>query len=73
MAELQGANIHIIGVLEKDERTKAIFEEIMAEKFPNLVKTMNSQIQEPSKSHAPEIWGETTYTKAQHNQIVQDQ
>lgn len=72
MAELQGANIHITGVLEKDGRTRAIFEEILAEKFPNLVKTMKSQIQEPRKSHVPEIWGETTYTEAQHNQIVQD-
>lgn len=42
-------NICIIGISEGKERekeTKRIFEEIMAENFPNLMKYMNLHIQE---------------------------
>lgn len=44
MAQLQGANINVNGVFEREEWTETMFEEIMAVKFPNLIKTMNSQI-----------------------------
>lgn len=47
MAQLQGANIHVIGVLEREEGTEIIFEEIMSEKIPKLIKTVNLPIQVP--------------------------
>lgn len=42
-------NIHIIGVPEGEESeqgTETLFEEIMAESFPNLVKEKVTQVQE---------------------------
>ena len=43
------SNIHLIGVLEGEEEeqeTGNLFEKIMKEKFPNLVKEIDMQIQE---------------------------
>ena len=54
------ANLHIIGVPEGEEREKGtenVFEESMAENFPNLKKETDIQVQEPKK----------TYTKSYHN------
>ena len=42
-------NIHIIGIPEGEEREKEVenvFDEIMAENFPNLKKETNVQVQE---------------------------
>ena len=55
-------NIHIIGVLEGEERKKGpekIFEEVIAENFPNTEKEIVNQVQEaqnprkdkPKKEH----------------------
>lgn len=42
-------NIHIVGFQKKRERVRKIFEEIMAETFPNLRKQTNIQLQEAHK------------------------
>ena len=42
-------NIRIIGVPEEEEKNKGtekIFEEIIVENFPNMVKKMGNQVQE---------------------------
>lgn len=44
MAQLQGTNINVSGVFKREEWTETRFEEIMAVKFPNLIKTINVQI-----------------------------
>ena len=49
---MKRANLHIIGLPEGEEREKGIeniFEEIMAENFPNLNKETDTQVQEPKK------------------------
>ena len=46
-------NIHITGVLEEEEREKgikSIFEEVIAENFPNLGKEIVSQTMEAHRS-----------------------
>ena len=51
---MKRANLHIIGLPEGEEREKGIenvFEEIMAENFPNLNKETDTQVQEPKKPH----------------------
>ena len=56
--------IHITGVPEREggveERTEKIFEEIMTEKFPNLMKTKNSQIKEAQQTPSRENMKKTT-------------
>ena len=45
-------NIHTIGVLEGEEREQGIknlFEEIVKENFPNLVKEKDTQVQESQR------------------------
>ena len=45
-------NIHIIGIPEGEEREQGIqnlFEEIMTENFPNLVKEKDTQVQEAQR------------------------
>ena len=45
-------NIRIIGVQEEEEKkkeTEKIFEEITAEKFPNMVKEIVNQVQEAQR------------------------
>ena len=47
-------NIHVIGVPEREERekkTEKIFQEIVAENFPNMGKESLTQIQESNKYH----------------------
>ena len=39
-------NVHVIGVIEGEGMTKRIYEDIMAENFLNLVKTIKPQFQE---------------------------
>ena len=44
-------NIYAIGIPEEKEKYKKyIFEKIMAENFPYLIKTINSQIQEAQQT-----------------------
>lgn len=43
MAKLQGANIYN-ELLEREEGIEKIFKELRTEKFPNLMKGMNSKI-----------------------------
>ena len=46
---IKHANIHIVGVSEREEREKGtenLFEEIIAENFPNLGKETDIQVQE---------------------------
>ena len=45
-------NIRIMGILEGEERDqgiKSLFEEIMTENFPNLVKEKDTQVQESQR------------------------
>ena len=45
--KIKSNNIHVIGVSEKGEQeVEYIFEEIMMENFPNLVKEIDIQVQE---------------------------
>ena len=56
MKPIQQANLHIIGIPEGEEKENGIeniFEEIMAEKFPNLKET-DIKIQEAQR--APSKW-----------------
>ena len=49
---IKHANLHIIGIPERKEREKGIkneFEEIMAEKFPNLKKETDILIQKAQR------------------------
>ena len=46
-------NIHVIGVPEGEEREKGpkkIFEEIIVENFPNMVKEIATQVQEVQRA-----------------------
>ena len=46
------SNIHIIGVAEEEEKEQEIgslFEKIMKENFPNLVKEIDMQVQEAQR------------------------
>lgn len=74
MAHLQGADIPVIGVLEREEGTETIFEEITSEKIPNLIKT---EFANPRSQQTPSTrnMGGTKKprTKAHHNQTVQNQ
>uniref|UniRef100_A0A9L0RAZ2 L1 transposable element RRM domain-containing protein n=1 Tax=Equus caballus TaxID=9796 RepID=A0A9L0RAZ2_HORSE len=50
---IKHTNIHIIGVPEGEERDKGaenLFEEIMAENFPNLRKEIDIQVQEAQRA-----------------------
>ena len=62
-------NIHIIGVLKKRREmgTENLFEEIIAENFPNLVTETDIQIQEAENSHQNQQW--QIHTKTYCNQI----
>ena len=61
-------NIHITGTSEGEERTqgiKNVFEEIMEENFPNLVKKKDTQareVQSPKRDEPKEA-----HTKMYHN------
>ena len=62
------ANLHIIGILEGEEREKGIknvFEKIMSEKFPNLKKETHpgTGSTEGPKQYKPK----QTYTKTYYN------
>lgn len=46
MRKRQGPSVYIKGLSEKEEGSRKIIEEIMAKSFLNLMKTVNSQIQE---------------------------
>lgn len=55
-------------IRRKGRTEKKIFEEIMARDFSNLMKTVNSGIQESQQTPSAQI-----YTKMHHNQIAQKQ
>lgn len=46
---IKQSNIHTIGLLEREERGRNLFEEIRAEIFPNLGKETDIQIQEAQR------------------------
>ena len=53
LSDLWHTNFCIIGVPEGEEREKGpeiIFEEIIAENFPNMGKEIVNQVQEPKES-----------------------
>ena len=65
---LKCTNIRIIGVPEGEEREKGmetLFEEIMAENFPNLAKETDIQVQESQKCKRDEP--KETHTKTHYN------
>ena len=52
MGQLKHSNIHIIGVPEREEKEQEIgnlFEKVMKENFPNLVKEIDLQVQEAQR------------------------
>ena len=53
MDTMKRNNIHIMGILEREEKEKgieSIFKAIMAENFPNMRLEIGTQIQEVQKS-----------------------
>ena len=49
---IKHAYLHIIGITEREDREKAIenvFEEVMAENFPNLKKETDIEVQETQR------------------------
>ena len=55
---LRRKNLHLIGVPEGTERDRGpenVFEQIIAENFPNLGRETGIQIQEIERSHPPKI------------------
>lgn len=44
-------NIHRVAVQEVKRRGEEIFEKLMSDHFPDLIKTINSHIQETQKEH----------------------
>ena len=62
------SNIRFIGVPEReeeDQETGNLFEKIMKEKFPNLMKVIDMQIQEAQR--VPKKIDTETYPKTHHN------
>ena len=61
-------NMHITGVPEGGEREQGIenlFEEIMTQNFPNLVKEKDTQVQEKQSPKQDGL--KDTHTKTHHN------
>ena len=71
---LKRSNIWIIGVPEGEEEEQKIenlFEQIMKEKFPNLVKEID--FQEVQEAQSPkEVGPKEEHIKAHHNYIIHD-
>ena len=67
------SNIQIIGVPEEEEEEQEIenlFEQIMKEYFPNLLK--GTDFQEVQEAQSPkEVGPKEAHTKAHHNPIIQ--
>ena len=56
---------------EEEQEIENLFEQIMKENFPNLVKEIDFQeVQEAQR--APEVGPKEKHTKAHHNYISQD-
>ena len=68
------SNIQIIGVPEEEEEEQEIenlFEQIMKEYFPNLLK--GTDFQEVQEAQSPkEVGPKEAYIQAHHNYITQD-
>ena len=70
---LKHSNIWIIGVTEGEQQKEieTLFEQIMKENFPNLVK--ETDFQEIQEAQSPKEAGpKEEHTKAHHNYISQD-
>ena len=46
---IKAPNIHLIGISEENQDAEQLFEEIMMENFPNLVKEMDIKLQEAQR------------------------
>ena len=71
---MEHTNIHIIGVPEGEEREKRpenLFEELMAENFPNLAKETDIKVQEAQ--WVPIKKDLETHTKTHYNWNVKSQ
>ena len=55
---------------EEEQNIENLFEKIMKEDFPNLVKKINIQVQ--AAHTVPKSWPKEEHTKAHHNNITQD-
>ena len=71
---LKRSNIQIIGVPEveeEDQKIENLFEQIIKENFPNLMKEID--FQEVQEAQSPKQVGpKEEHTKAHHNYITQD-
>ena len=71
---LKRSNIQILGVPEgkkEEQEMENLFENIMKENFPNLVKEID--FQEVQEAQSPKQVGpKETHTKAHHNHISED-
>ena len=68
---IKSTNICILGVPEGEERekgSKKIFEEIIAEKFPNMGKEIISQVQEFHTESPRQDKPKEEHTETHHNQ-----
>ena len=61
------SNIHIIGVPEeeKEQEIGNLFEKIMKENFPNLVKEIDIEVQEAQ--NPKQVWPKDDHTKTHQN------
>ena len=67
------SNIQIIGLLEgegEEQEIENLFEQIMNENFPNMVKEIH--FQEVQEAHSPKVGVKEAHTKIHHNYITQD-
>ena len=67
------SNIWIIGMLEGEEEEQEVenlFEKIMKENFPSLVKEIDMQVQEAQSTK--EVGSKEEHTKTHHNNTTQD-
>lgn len=67
---IKQSNKHVIGVAEgKGGGTEKVFEEIVAESFPNVNKTVSPQIYKVQKT--PDRINKENHTKAHHNHVAE--
>ena len=63
---IKAPNIHLISVSEENQNVEQLFEEIMMENFPNLVKEMDIKLQEAQRI-AKNQGSKEAHTKTHHN------
>ena len=69
---MKRSNIRIIGIpkgVEKNRGLEEIFEQIVAENFPNLARETNIRVQEAERTSPPQAQPRQTYATSRHSAI----